>query len=164
MLFFLFFFFDKNKTTACDCKKEKAQKKTKWQQSRRLQFRHKRVKRRIQKNQSLNGSKRSAISGLSGIEGKNQCASGYIHWDSCYLTSPHFIHLTSLLFPDKLFLIFTIHLKPTVPSCLLLILADVKSTSTEKQKATWTSFLSASKFLLLPAFTTKNTLVSILSF
>ena len=79
--------------------------------------------------------------GCQALRGKPQRVAGYIHCISGFLTSPHFLHLTSLLFPDKLFLIFTIHFKPTIPSCLLLILAGtVTPNFTERNKATWTPF------------------------
>ena len=79
--------------------------------------------------------------GCQALRGKPQRVAGYVHCISGFLTSPHFLHLTSLLFPDKLFLIFTIHFKPTIPSCLLLILAGtIIPTFTERNKATWTPF------------------------
>ena len=86
--------------------------------------------------------------GCQARRGKPQCVSGSIHCISGFLTAPHFLHLTSLLFPDKLFLIFTIHFKPTIPSCLLLILAGaITPNFTERNKATRTFSLKFRIFI-----------------
>ena len=84
--------------------------------------------------------------GCQALRGKPQRVAGYIRCISGFLTSPHFLHLTSLLFPGKLFLMFTIHFKPAIPSCLLLILVGtITSSFTERNKLPELLFLSNSE-------------------
>ena len=142
-----FFFLTKIKPQPVTVK-GKAEKQAEWQQSCRWNFRLKGVKLRTRRTEHWTVANTMPFLGCQARRGKPQCVSGSIHCISGFLTAPHFLHFTSLLFPDKLFLIFTIHFKPTIPSCLLLILAGaITPNFTERNKATRTFYLKFRIFI-----------------
>lgn len=168
------FSFGKRKAMASDYERESPNKR-KWQQSCRLNFKYNLVKLCIQKNWTLKGSTWTCVVCVLGHRNhlifcvwavkhyrKKLCFWLHplkcllLHFTLLFFTSSYLSHITSVSSQVVSHIYHSPQVSNSILSLTNLSRRHKKFNFIEKSKATWSSFLSASKLLFPLSFPTKT--------